>query len=94
MIIISKVFIKQPVIKQSPTFPSFFILILIKAFIKSKKLIRIHDQAFIICKDGENLKILMEIFLQKHIVSTIILAFLDHLKPIKIFLSGQPCWPT
>ena len=36
-------------------------------------------------KNGENLKILMEIFCQKLIVSTVISAFLDHLKT-KIFL--------
>ena len=57
MIIVLKGFIKQPVIKQSPTFPSFSILIdccmtvflsfNIKAFVKSEKLIGFHHQAFI-----------------------------------------------
>ena len=36
---------------------------------------------------------LTEIFRQKLIVSDVILAFLDHLKP-KIFFVGQPWWPT
>ena len=36
---------------------------------------------------------LTEIFCQKLIVSDVILAFLDHLKP-KIFYVGQPWWPT
>ena len=41
---------------------------LIKALINSKKLIRFYHQAFIICKNRENLKILIEIFPQKLIV--------------------------
>ena len=36
---------------------------------------------------------LIEIFRQKLIVSDVILAFLDHLKP-KIFPVGRPWWPT
>ena len=40
---------------------------------------------------GKNLKMLIEIFCQKLIVSNVILAFLDHLKP-KIFFVGQPWW--
>ena len=36
---------------------------------------------------------LMEIFCQKLIVSNVILAFLDHLKP-QIFFAGQPWWLT
>ena len=46
--------------------------------------------------NGENLKMLIEIFCQKLIVSNAILvsnAFLDHLKS-KIFFVGQPWWPT
>ena len=55
--------------------------------------IRFHWQAFIVYKNGENLKILTEIFCQKLTDSNVILAFLDHLKS-KIFLLGQPWWPT
>ena len=36
---------------------------------------------------------LIEIICQKRIVSNVILAFLDHLKP-KTFFIGQPWWPT
>ena len=68
-----------------------FFSFLIKAFANFEKLIRFHWQAFIVYKNGENLKILIEIFCQKHIVSDIILAFLNYLKP-KIFFVGQP-WP-
>ena len=42
---------------------------------------------------GENLKILIEILCQEVIVSNVIFAFLDHLKP-KIFFVSQPWWPT
>ena len=96
LIIILQDFIKQPVIKQSPTFPSFSFLFdccisvfsfLIKAFPN------FHRQAFIMYKNGETLKMLMEMFCQKLIVSNVILAILDHLKP-KIFFVGQPWWPT
>ena len=55
--------------------------------------IRFHWQAFIVYENGQNLKTLIEIFGQKLMVSNIILAFLDHLKP-KIFFDGQPWWPT
>ena len=41
----------------------------------------------------ENVKMLIEIFCQKPIVSNVILAFLDHLKT-KIFFVSQPWWPT
>ena len=58
-----------------------------------QKLIRFHRQAFIIYKNGENLKILIEIFVQEVIASNVILAFLDHLKS-KIFFVSQPWWPT
>ena len=47
----------------------------------------------IVPKNGENLKILIEIFRLKYKVSNVILAFLDHLKP-KTFFVGQPWWPT
>ena len=40
-------------------------------------------------KNGETLKMLMEMFCQKLIVSNVILAILDHLKP-NIFFVGQP----
>ena len=40
-------------------------------------------------KNGENLKMLTEIFCQKLIVSNVILVFPDHLKP-KIFYVGLP----
>ena len=68
-------------------------LFLIKAFANFEKLIRFHWQAFIAYKNGENLKMLTEIFCQKLIVSNVVLAFLDHLKP-KIFFVGQPWWTT
>ena len=71
----------------------WFFSFLIKALGNFEKLIRFHWQAFIIYKNGENLKMLREIFCQKLIVSNIILAFLDHLKP-KIFFSGQPWWQS
>ena len=96
-------FIKQPVVKQGSTFLSFSFLIdccisvffsfFIKAFPDFEKLIRFHWQAFIVYKNGENLKILIEIFCQKLLVFSVILAFLNHLKP-KSFFVGQPWWPT
>ena len=64
-----------------------------RAFVSFEKLIGLHRQAFIVYKNGENLKILIEIFRQKHIVTNTILAFLGHLKP-KIFFVSQPWWPT
>ena len=48
-------------------------------------------QAFIVYNNGENFKKLIEIFRQKLIVSNVILAFLDHLKP-KNFFVDQPWW--
>ena len=101
LIVILKDFIKQPVIKQSPTFLSFFLIhcyingffsFLIKPFPNFEKLIRFHWQAFIVYKNGENLKMLIEIFCRKLIVCNIILAFLDHLTP-KVFFAGQPWRP-
>ena len=56
MSIILKGFIKQPVIKQSPPIPSFFILIerffsfLTKEFVKSEKLIRFHHHLLLYVK--------------------------------------------
>ena len=83
LIIILKDFIKQPVIKQSQQTKCFF-SVLIKAFANFEKLTRFCWQVFIIYKNGEILKMLIEIFFQKLIVSKVILPFLDHLKP-KIF---------
>ena len=62
-----------------------FFFFLIKAFANFEKLIRFHQQAFIVYKNGGNLKMLIEIFCQKLIVSNVILAFLDHLKPKNLF---------
>ena len=57
--------------------------------LKSNKLIGFHHEAFVICKNGKNLKMLIEIIREKLVVANIILAFLDHLKP-GIFFAGQP----
>ena len=93
---------KQPVIKQTPTFLSFFshwllhkcfFSFLIKAFSNFQNLIRLHWLACTVYKNGENLRILIEIFCQKLIVFNIILVFLDYLKP-KNFFVGPPWWPT
>ena len=54
-----------------------FFSFLIKAFANFEKLIRFNWQAFIVYKNGANLKMLIEIFCQKLIVSNVILAFLD-----------------
>ena len=70
-----------------------FFSFLIKAFTNFENLIRFHWQAFIVHKNGENLKMLIEIFFPELIVSSGILALLDHLKP-KIFFVGQPWWLT
>ena len=70
-----------------------FFSFLIKAFADFVKLIKFHSKVFFVYKNGENLKILIEIFWQKLIISDIVLVFLDHLKP-KIFFVGQPSWPT
>ena len=73
-----------------------FFSFLIKAFENFEKLLRFHWQAFIVCKSGENLKILIEIFYQikllLFILLILILVFLDHMKP-RIFFVGQPWWP-
>ena len=65
---------------------SVFFSFLIKAFVNFEKLIRFHRQAFVVHKNEENLKIVMEIFLQKLLVSNVFLAFSDHLKPKLIFV--------
>ena len=67
-----------------------FFSFLIKVFANFEKLIIFYRQACIvykICKNRENLNILIEIFCPKLIVSNVILAFLDRLKP-KIFNHG------
>ena len=56
-----------------------FFSFLIKAFANFEKLIRFHWQAFIVYKNRENLKMLIQVFCQKLIVSNVILAFF--LKP-------------
>ena len=48
---------------------------------------------YIICNNGENLKVLTEIFRQKLIISNVILAYLDHLQ-FKILFVDQPWYPT
>ena len=70
-----------------------FFSFLSNAFANFEKLIRFHPQTLIVYKNGEDLKIPIEIFCQKLIVSDVILAFIDHLKP-NIFFIGQPWWPT
>ena len=72
---------------------SVFFYFLIKTSVNLKKLIQFHRQVFIVYKNGVNLKILIEIFCQEIIVSNVIFAFLEHLKP-KIFFVGQPRFPT
>ena len=64
----------------------------LKVFVKFRDLIIFPHQAFIICQNGQSLKMLIEVIRQK-IVSKVILAFLDDLKP-RIFFVGQPWWPT
>ena len=64
----------------------------LKVFVKIRNLIRFHHQAFIICKNRQSLKMLVEVIRQK-IVSNVILAFLHYLKP-RIFFVGQPWWPA
>ena len=48
---------------------------LIKMLANFEQLIRFHWQAFIVYKNGENLKMLIEIFCQKLIVCNVILVF-------------------
>ena len=97
LIIILKGFIKQPVIKQSPTFLSFSFLtdccmsVFLFPYQSVSKFWK--NWSDFIDKNQENVKILLEIFCQKLIVSNVTLAFLDHLKP-KVFFAGQPWWLT
>ena len=63
------------------------IFFLIKAIVNFENLIGFHQEPFIVYKDGENLKILTEMFRQKFIVSNVILAFLDHLRPNIFFVT-------
>ena len=70
-----------------------FFSFLIKAFVNFEKLIRFHWLAFTVYQNGENLKMLIEIFCQEPRVSNVILAFLDYLEP-KNFFVGPPWWPT
>ena len=56
---------------------SDFFSFLIKAFVNFEKFIRFHRKAFIVYKNGENLKILKEIFHKKLITSDVILVVLD-----------------
>ena len=103
VVIILKDFIKQPFIKQSPNFFSFslpidccisiFFSFHIKAFANFEKLMRSHWQTFIVYKNVENLKILIKVFCKNRILSNVILAFLEHVKP-KVFFVGQPWGPT
>ena len=92
MIIILKGLIKQPVTRQSPTFPSFFILtegwanecffsFLTKVFVKSENLMRLHHQVLLYVKID---KICIIGF-------NVILAFLEDLRPKNLFLD-QPWW--
>ena len=78
---------------KTKSYFSQFFAFLIKAFANFEKSIRFHWQAFIIYKNGEYLKILIEMFCQKLIVSNVILTFLEHLKP-KMFFVIHPWWPT
>ena len=89
--------------KTKPNFSQFFfsqwvlhkrfISFLIKAFSNFEKLIRFHWQDFLVYQNIKRLKMLSEIFWQKLLVSDIILAFLDDLKP-KSFFVGEPWWLT
>ena len=83
LMIILKYFLEQPVIKGH--FSHFFFShwlshkcffpFLIKAFSNFEKLIRFYRQAFAVYKNGENLKMLIEIFWDYNVI----LVFLDHL---------------
>ena len=89
LIIILKNFIKQPLIKQYQLFSVFFshrllhkcfFSFLIKALANFEKMIRFHWQAFIVYINRVYLKMLIQLFCRKLIVSNLTLAFLDHLK--------------
>ena len=89
--------------KTKPNFSQFFLYhwllhrcffsILITALANFEKLIRFHWQSFIVYKNGDNLKMLIQVFCQKCIDSNVFLAFLTLLKP-KMFFVGQSLWPT
>ena len=91
-----KGFIKQPVKNKVQLLPVFLFSTVGVLFLFPyqsvcifEKLIRFHEQAFIVYKNGENLKILIEIFCQEVIVSNFIFGFLDHLEP-KTSFNSQP----
>ena len=84
----------------------FFSSFLLKAFVNFEILIRFHGQAFILHRNGENLKILKEIFCQKLLASIVIFVFSDiwnqkyfssanhggcHRAPHFIKISGSTC---
>ena len=103
LVVTLKDFLKQIVIKQTPTFLSFsylidccnkcYFLFPYQSIYKFLKIDKISLAGFLVYKNDENLKMLIETFCQKLTVSKVILAFLDYLKP-NIFLVGQPWWPT
>ena len=67
MIIILKGFVKELVKKTKFIFSQFSL-----AFVNFEKLTRFHRLDFIVYRNGENLKILIDIFRQKHVVSNVI----------------------
>ena len=88
IIIILKNFIKQFLIEQGPTFLSFSFLIgccmgvflfTYQSVCKFWKIKNISSVSFHVYENEENLKIMIEIYRQKLIVSDVALAFLDHL---------------
>ena len=88
IIIILKNFIKQFLIAQGPTFLSFSFLIgccmgvflfTYQSVCKFWKIKNISSVSFHVYENEENLKIMIEIYRQKLIVSDVALAFLDHL---------------
>ena len=88
-------FKKQPIIKKSYFFLSFSFLVdscmsffPFLSFSKSE----FYRQAFIVNKNGDNWKLLIEMFGQKLIGSNVILLFLHYLKP-KFFFVIQSWWP-
>ena len=80
----TKNIINNIITKPSSTFLNFSVLtdccmsvfpLFLKVFANFEKLIKFHRQTFIIYENGENLKILKEIFRQKLIASNVILTF-------------------
>ena len=101
-IIILKGFMKQPVIKQGSAFLSlshwllhkcFFSLSLSKYSLIFKNWENFIGKLSLYKKNWENFKILTEIFCQKLLVSSVILTFLNHLKPKRLFFD-QLWWTT